>query len=255
VTNNLEIQRKLVSEQGDQQNRLAAIRVSYLATKEMTWLFWKFKRLADLLIVGISLILLSPLLAGIALLIKLSSRGPVFFVQDRIGQGYQLFKIYKFRTMYHVLDEDNHLYQELQETSKKRISIEDDVRITRMGRFLRNWSLDELPQLVNILKGEMSIVGPRPLMVTETAKIPETYHQRFSVPSGLTGLAQITNRMSFTTDRFALDLIYVEKMSLWQDLKITLKTFKVIKQVDYDETKKVLKEHHIADVNETDSVA
>nr|WP_211663654.1 sugar transferase [Lihuaxuella thermophila] len=173
----------------------------------------------DIVIAAFLLILLSPLLGAIALLIKLDSRGPVIFKQPRIGKGGKEFFIYKFRTMY------------VDAPSQGRSpESEDDPRITRIGRVLRKTSLDELPQLMNILKGEMSLVGPRP----EQKMIVEQYYtnyekQRFLVKPGITGLWQISmDRTKPIHENLQYDFTYIENVSFRNDLKILLKTVMVM---------------------------
>ncbi len=160
------------------------------------------------------LVLLAPLLLAIALAIRLSSRGPALFAQQRAGKGGKPFTLYKFRTM--------------------RLDVEpfgpspksgDDPRLTGIGRWLRERSLDELPQLVNIVKGDMSLVGPRPLYVSQIAEWDERQRRRLSVRPGLTGLAQVSGRGTLTREeKLELDVQYVERASLRLDAVMLLKT-------------------------------
>lgn len=178
-----------------------------------------FKRFLDFILSLLAIIILSPLLLIISIFIKLDSKGPVFFLQERVGLNQKIFKIIKFRTM--VVNAE-HIGDGL------RVKENDDPRITKIGRILRKTSLDELPQLFNIIKGDMSIIGPRP---------PVTYHpynvgeydeikkHRFDVRPGLSGLAQVKVRNSATWDeRIEYDLSYIKNITLINDLKILLKT-------------------------------
>ncbi len=177
------------------------------------------KRTIDLFISFIALFLLSPVLIFIALAIKLDCPGPVFFRQERAGLEGQTFKIFKFRTM-------------VVGAEKKGAGVfveEKDPRITRVGKLLRHTSLDELPQLINILKGEMSLVGPRPTLPYQVENYDERQMKRLEVKPGVTGWAQVNGRSALTwPERIELDLWYLDNWSLWLDLKIILLTFKVI---------------------------
>ena len=181
------------------------------------------KRLVDILGSAAGLILLSPLLIVVAMWIKLDSPGPVFFMQQRAGRGVHPFSIFKFRTMQHRSPDTIDQHQE------QVVSAGQDPRITRAGRFIRATSLDELPQLINILKGDMSIVGPRPVLMEQTEVVPPGYKKRFSVRPGLTGLAQVRGRRSLGwLQQLAHDAEYVDKQSLVLDIKILLLTVKVV---------------------------
>lgn len=181
------------------------------------------KRCFDVFISFIALVLLSPLLLAVALWIKLDSQGPVFFMQQRAGRGEQPFCIFKFRTMLHRPPASIDQHQE------QVVSGGQDPRITRAGRLIRATSLDELPQLINILKGDMSIVGPRPVLIEQTAVVPPGYKKRFSVRPGLTGLSQVRGRRSLGwLQQLAHDAEYVDKHNLALDLKILLLTVKVV---------------------------
>ncbi len=192
------------------------------------------KRTMDLLLAGVALFFLMPLLAAIAILIKAASPGPVFFKQDRVGYNRRRFKIIKFRTM--VVDAEK-MQDELaafNESDGPTFKIQNDPRITRIGRWLRRTSLDEIPQLFNVLKGEMSLVGPRPLPVRDVAGMDERWQKRrFSMRPGLTCLWQINgrNRLRFY-DWMRLDLQYIDQWSMMLDVKILLKTFPVFIRAD-----------------------
>ena len=174
----------------------------------------------------IVLVLSSPLMAAIALAIRLDSKGPVVFRQVRVGKNGRRFMMYKFRTMcngaHDMLDDVRHLNEE---PTQLIIRIKDDPRVTRLGRFLRATSLDELPQLVNILLGQMAIVGPRPPSPEEVEQYDEYQIQRLRTTPGLTGLWQVSGRKDLPFDDMVrLDIEYAEKQSLLFDLWIVAKT-------------------------------
>ena len=174
------------------------------------------KRLFDILLAATGLVLLSPLFALIALWIKCDSRGPVFFRQVRVGRQGKPFRIYKFRTM--VADAEKSGY----------FTAEKDSRVTRSGRFLRKTSLDELPQLINILTGEMSVVGPRPTLPYQVEQYTPRQRRRLEVRPGVTGWAQVNGRNTLSwPDRIEHDIWYVEHWSLLLDLKILARTVTV----------------------------
>jgi len=177
------------------------------------------KRVVDLVGSLIGLIVLSPLFLLIALLIKFDSEGPVFFKQERIGKNGEPFILYKFRTM----------VKNAESKGSGVFTEEKDPRITRIGSILRKTSLDELPQLINVLKGEMSLVGPRPPVPYhpyEYKDYPDKYKVRFNLKPGITGLAQVNGRNNLSwEERFEYDLEYVRKQNLFIDIKIMVKTF------------------------------
>ena len=196
------------------------------------------KRAFDVVVSFILLLLLSPLLLLIALIIKLESKGPVFFISKRVGTGYKIFNFYKFRSMRQGAENElqNLLYLNQYHTSGgvSFLKFDNDPRVTRFGRFLRNTSLDELPQLINVLIGDMSIVGNRPLPLYEAEKITrDLWSKRFLAPAGITGLWQVTKRgqkeMS-AEERIALDMRYADECSLWFDIKIMAQTVPALLQ-------------------------
>lgn len=176
------------------------------------------KNILDFLLAFIGLIILFPFFIIFSILIKLESKGPVFFKQERIGKDGRVFKIYKFRSM--IVGAEN--------IGTGVYSKRDDNRVTRVGKFIRMTSIDELPQLINILKGEMSIIGPRPVLTYHPWKYEEyTEHQlkRFKVKPGVTGWAQINGRKDVEWNkRIDLDIYYVENINFLFDLKIFFKT-------------------------------
>ncbi len=237
-----------------------------------------FKRVFDVVVCGFTLLIFSPILFLVALIIKLESKGSVFFVSKRVGAGYKVFDLYKFRTMsagadsklkdlanknqYSESEEDKmpdecpecaelnapcsplliydgemiceNFYQEKLERESIFMKIKDDPRVTWLGKFLRKTSIDEIPQLINVVKGDMSLVGNRPLPLYEAEKLTtDERTERFLAPAGLTGLWQITKRgkegMS-TEERINLDNVYARNYSFWNDIKIILKTFPALIQ-------------------------
>jgi exopolysaccharide biosynthesis polyprenyl glycosylphosphotransferase len=189
---------------------------------------WWIKRSFDLLASGVILALLAPLMTMIALAIKLDSAGPVFFRQRRVGRGDSVFGIYKFRTMVVDADAKKRDLAHRNEAGGGLFKIEDDPRITRVGGFLRRTSLDELPQLFNVVRGQMSLVGPRPLVVDEDCLIEGHHRHRLLVPPGMTGLWQIFGSARIPLGEMVkIDYLYGANWSLWLDLKILLRTIPV----------------------------
>jgi lipopolysaccharide/colanic/teichoic acid biosynthesis glycosyltransferase len=190
------------------------------------YIYLLFKRTFDLSVGSIAIVLLLPLFVLIAIAIKLESRGPVFFVQARVGRGLIFFNIFKFRTM-HADTLPVPMFLKDQKTNElRRPNIEEDARITKVGRILRAFSLDELPQLMNILSGDMSFIGPRPLTIDESLKVPTEAICRYKVKPGLSGLAQVRNRSAVhSSSRFNGDIEYVIKKSVFFDLKLFFISF------------------------------
>lgn len=184
-----------------------------------------FKRLADIICSLVALIILAILFPFIFIAVKLDSKGPVIFTQLRVGQFGNLFKIYKLRTMYQDAEEHRD-EQILKDKQKPFLQHEDDPRVTRVGKFLRKYSIDELPQLFCVLRGTMSFIGPRPFIPEETGVLTRDQLKRLTVKPGLTGLAQINGRSNLTlSERIDYDLYYIKNMSAWLDIKILWKTF------------------------------
>jgi len=178
-----------------------------------------FKRSMDFILSLIAIIVLSPVMLAVAILVKIKLGSPVIFKQKRPGLNEKIFTLYKFRTMTDERDENGEL-------------LPDDERLTRFGRFMRSTSLDELPELFNILKGDMSIVGPRPLLVQYLPLYNEHQRRRHEVRPGLSGLAQINGRNSISwEERFKLDVEYIDNISFLGDWKIILRTlYKALKR-------------------------
>ncbi|WP_300692508.1 sugar transferase [uncultured Oscillibacter sp.] len=180
-----------------------------------------FKRFFDVILSACALIVLSPVMLVVAILVRVKLGSPVIFCQERPGKDEKIFKMYKFRSMTDKRDENGQL-------------LPDVVRLTKFGRMLRSTSLDELPELWNILKGDMSIVGPRPLLVRYLPYYTEEERHRHDIRPGLTGLAQVSGRNFLPwEERFAIDLDYVERESFQTDVEIILRTvLKVIARKD-----------------------
>lgn len=187
-------------------------------------LFWK--RILDILLSGIALIVLSPIILIVGVLVRIKLGSPIIFKQERPGKSENIFSMYKFRTM---TDERDHNGEYLP----------DEIRLTKFGKMLRPTSLDELPELWNILKGDMSIVGPRPLLVEYLPLYSEKQRKRHNVRPGLTGLAQVNGRNAISwEEKFDLDVYYVDKISFFNDLIIIIQT-----------CKKVIKKENINTIN------
>jgi exopolysaccharide biosynthesis polyprenyl glycosylphosphotransferase len=187
------------------------------------------KRLLDLFVSLAMLIVLFPLMALTAVLIKLTSPGPVFFIQKRVGMNQREFKLYKFRSMVANAEERKSALLHLNERDGPAFKIENDPRITPLGRFLRKTSIDELPQLFNVLTGKMSLVGPRPPLPEEVEKYEWLFRKRLSVKPGITCIWQISGRNKVSFERWMeMDHEYIENWTVWLDLQILLKTIPAV---------------------------
>lgn len=184
------------------------------------------KRLFGIVASTIALVLISPILLAIAICIKVDDpHGPVFYMQERVGKDGKQFKIFKFRSMVSNADELLEKLRAKNEINGAMFKMKNDPRITKVGRIIRKYSLDELPQLVNVIKGDMSIVGPRPPLPSEVAEYTDYDKQRLMVTPGATGLWQVGGRNDVDFDTMVqLDLTYIQHRSVWLDLKIMLKT-------------------------------
>jgi len=200
----------------------------YVATYTLHSELWPYtiKRLLDITVAACALLVFAPILLVAAIGIKLSSPGPVFFLQERLGISKRRFKIYKFRTMVPNAEKLMAALEKDNEATGPVFKMKNDPRITRFGRALRKSSIDELPQLFNVLKGDMSLVGPRPLPVRDYEGFNEDWQRRrFSVKPGITCLWQVNGRSGISFDQWMLlDLQYMDEWSLWLDLKILAKT-------------------------------
>ena len=189
------------------------------------------KRILDFLLSGILIVLLSPLLVLMAIAIRLDSPGPAFFVQERAGLGGKRFRMIKFRTMRMEADADKDQLEHLNHSGDRRLfKIRNDPRTTKFGRFLRRWSLDELPQLFNVLKGEMSLVGPRPFFEADFAIYEDHHFRRLDAKPGITGLWQVSGRSEILhfEDVIFLDRQYIERWSFWLDVSILFRTIPAV---------------------------
>jgi lipopolysaccharide/colanic/teichoic acid biosynthesis glycosyltransferase len=187
------------------------------------WLGWHAKRAIDVVLAVVLLVVASPVLLGAMLAIRLTTPGPVIFAQRRAGYRGRPFAMYKLRTM---IDGAAVMEEGLKEAGRTFFKLDRDPRVTRVGAFLRRTSIDELPQLVNVLRGDMSLVGPRPLLMSDLVHFPDSDPRlRFAMVPGITGLWQVSGRSNTSdADRLRLDQEYVEGWSLWLDLAILLKT-------------------------------
>lgn len=187
------------------------------------------KRGFDILASGVALVLLSPLFGVLTVKIKKEDGGPAFYSQTRIGKNGKPFKMWKFRSMIVNADKMVKQLEEQNEIDGAMFKIKDDPRVTKIGHVIRKYSLDELPQLWNVLKGDMSLVGPRPPLPMEVADYTDYDKLRLTVTPGCTGLWQVTKRNDADFDEMVeLDLEYINKSSLWFDFKILLKTIGVV---------------------------
>lgn len=198
---------------------------SKLVLQNSTYYF-VIKRLMDVVFSAIALIVLSPIMLIVAVAIKLEDiKGPILFSQERVGYLGKKFKMYKFRSMYVDAEERLHEIQHLNEQTGPVFKMKDDPRITKVGKFIRKTSLDELPQLINILKGEMSMVGPRPALLREVVQYNDYQKQRLLVKPGLTCIWQVSGRNNIGFDEWMeLDLEYIKNQSLGLDIKLILQT-------------------------------
>lgn len=187
------------------------------------------KRIFDVVASLAGLIVLSPVLLVVALIIKLDSKGPVLFAQERHGLKGRVFEMYKFRSMVSDAEKKLKELEKMNEISGHMFKIKDDPRITKIGKIIRKTSIDELPQLINVLKGDMSIVGPRPPIVREVVKYDSWHKLRLSVKPGLTGLWQVSGRNALGFEEMVrLDLKYIRERGFWYDIKMILKTIPVL---------------------------
>lgn len=201
-------------------------KVMFESTKLSRNMYEMFKRLIDIVCSLFALIILAPVLLLVAAAIKLESKGPVIFAQERVGLNNKLFKMYKFRSMVANAEELKEKLTDQNERNGPMFKIKNDPRVTRVGRFIRRTSIDELPQLVNILKGEMSIVGPRPSLPYEVKQFEPWMLDRLKVKPGLTCYWQVEGRDDIEfEDWMKLDVKYVKDRNMILDFKLIFKTF------------------------------
>jgi exopolysaccharide biosynthesis polyprenyl glycosylphosphotransferase len=187
------------------------------------------KAMFDRAAAGLALVMLAPLFVVIALAIRLDDRGPVFFMQTRVGRDGQTFRLFKFRTMVVDAEQRRLELEALNEGAGVLFKMRKDPRVTKVGAALRRWSLDELPQLFNVVIGDMSLVGPRPALPKEVARYGDHMRRRLVVKPGITGLWQVSGRSGLSWEEsFRLDLRYVDNWSMMLDVQILWKTFSAV---------------------------
>ena len=188
-----------------------------------------FKRGIDIIGAGSGLLLLSPVIAIVACAVKFTSKGPIFFSQKRVGKNGKIFDMYKFRSMVVNAEELKEKLAHQNEMSGPMFKMKDDPRVTKVGKFIRKTSLDELPQLWNVLKGDMSLVGPRPSLPKEVKQFEKWMYKRLTVKPGLTCYWQVSGRNNIDfEDWMKLDISYVDDRNLWIDIKLIFKTILVL---------------------------
>ncbi len=208
--------------------------ITYITTYKDVYnqksLAYKFvKRAFDIVASSFALIVLSPLLILTALAIVIEDGGPVFFTQQRAGKNLKPFKIYKFRSMYRDAEAQFAKMQEQNEQTGHAFKIKDDPRVTKVGKFIRKYSIDELPQLLNIIKGDMSIVGPRPILQKQMEECNPYEKQRLIVRPGLTCYWQVGGRANIKWEEWVeLDLRYIRDMNAWEDIKLIFRTIPAV---------------------------
>ena len=192
-------------------------------------LYEVIKRLIDVIFSFLGIVVLSPLFIIISIIIKTTSKGPVFFSQKRVGKNGKEFDMYKFRSMVVNAEELKEKLAAQNEMSGPMFKMKDDPRVTKVGKFIRKTSIDELPQLWNVLKGDMSLVGPRPSLPNEVAQFEDWMHRRLEVKPGLTCYWQVSGRNNIDfQDWMKLDIRYIDEKNLWIDIKLIFKTIFVL---------------------------
>ena len=187
------------------------------------------KRVTDIFLSAIGLILLSPILLIVAIAIRIDSKGPIIFKQDRVGKDGKIFSMYKFRSMIVNAEELKAKLETKNEMSGTMFKMKNDPRITKVGRFIRKTSIDELPQLINVIKGDMSLVGPRPSLPKEVEQFSPWMLERLKVKPGITCYWQVMGRNNIAFEEWMkLDVKYVHEMNYWLDIKLIFKTFFVL---------------------------
>ncbi|NFQ00906.1 sugar transferase [Clostridium sporogenes] len=210
---------------GEIHKNLEEDQIEYRSEYSKTIMYFVTKRIIDILGSIIGLLLLSPILIITAIVIKLDSKGPIFFIQERVGKNGEYFNMYKFRSM--VIDAEEKLYQlkDKNEMSGPMFKMKNDPRVTRVGSFIRRTSIDELPQLFNVLKGEMSLVGPRPNLPREVIKFTDYQKDKLLAKPGITCYWQVMGRNNIDFEQWIeLDVKYVRERSTWVDIKLIFKT-------------------------------
>lgn len=201
-----------------------------IEVKKISMWYYFTKRIIDIIGSTLGIILLSPVFLILVIIVKIDSKGSAFYGHKRLGKSGRIIKVYKFRSMYTNSDE---LFKKFTPEQKKEYAmnfkLKDDPRVTKVGKFLRKTSIDELPQLFNIFIGNMSIVGPRPIVEKELERYGKYKEKFLSVKPGLTGLWQVSGRSETTyEERVALDMKYIDNRTMWYDIKIFFKTFSAV---------------------------
>lgn len=209
---------------------MEGIRVEFENIDESKKRFYEIcKRGIDIIGAGSGLLLLSPVIVVVACAVKFTSKGPIFFSQKRVGKNGKIFDMYKFRSMVVNAEELKEKLAHQNEMSGPMFKMKDDPRVTKIGKFIRKTSLDELPQLWNVLKGDMSLVGPRPSLPKEVKQFEKWMYKRLTVKPGLTCYWQVSGRNNIDfEDWMKLDISYVEDRNLWIDIKLIFKTVLVL---------------------------
>jgi len=190
---------------------------------------WALKRAFDLVVSGVLIVLAAPFWLVVALAVKLDSPGPVFYRDRRVGLGEREFGMFKFRSMRIGAAQSQGALETANEASGPLFKIKDDPRVTRVGHLLRRYSIDELPQMLNVLRGEMSLVGPRPLPLRDYVQLDDWHRKRYLVLPGMTGLWQVSGRIDLSFDDLVrLDFYYLENWSIWLDISILAKTLPAV---------------------------
>lgn len=212
----------------EMQDEVIGVHIENTEKYEKSFLYYFIKRVIDLVCSLIGIIVLSPVVIIVAICIKLDSKGPIIFSQERVGINGELFKMYKFRSM--VVDAEELLdkLQDKNEMTGPMFKMREDPRVTKVGKFIRKTSLDELPQLFNVIKGDMSLVGPRPNLPHEVVKFTEYQKTKLIVKPGLTCYWQVMGRSNIDFEHWMkLDIKYIEDRNILLDLKLIFKTFGV----------------------------
>jgi exopolysaccharide biosynthesis polyprenyl glycosylphosphotransferase len=205
--------------------------IPLITTRDVSIQGWNLilKRVSDFVLAGFMALVALPIMAMIAVAVKLDSPGPVLYSQSRVGRNGKEFRCFKFRSMVDGAEQLQQQLDELNESTGPLFKMRDDPRCTRVGRWLRRLSLDELPQMINVFRGEMSLIGPRPNLPSEVAHYQEWHKKRLSVSPGITGLWQVSGRSDLTFDEMVLlDIYYVENWSLGLDLSILLRSIPAV---------------------------
>ena len=212
-----------------QQMNLERKQVFFREQIQMERRYCFFKRIMDILCSLMGLIVLSPVFLIVALVIKIESKGPIVFIQERVGENGRAFNMYKFRSMVKNAEVLKENLADKNEMNGPMFKIKEDPRVTKIGKFIRKTSIDELPQLVNVLKGEMSLVGPRPSLQSEVVNFEEWMMKRLDVKPGLTCYWQVSGRNDIEFKEWMkLDVKYVEERSALVDIKLIFKTFFIL---------------------------